>query len=517
MPINGILVNTLKKAKSLSGSERIPVYTTTKSKPSKFTTVDDILAKVSSPTTGAIVDSLDNQTNSLQLATVNGTSLLQNIDIPVSSALNYANTFFVDPVNGNDSTGEVNRFDKPYFSYYAAGLAAIALAPTQTSPALIVLRKGTYIDYMLLRPYVYIKCEEGVVFTFGGFFDDASTGVCKIYGNACFYTNSRPLTQNYGSDIYFEFDKVDMQSTLIGWAILSSYVSGTCKLHVVCNSIDTNGSNNTIVTLRYGVEATLNVRNYIQGPRKTFSTIGMSNTIKIYCPKIVATNRTPYNAGNIQNKSCVTQQASTSTAVLEIYGDLYNLSDNFSYAPGSTGQQACLHSIQSALGAVTRVYGNLYAGDTFGIYTVYASGNDYTKYDIKGNISSKSIPICLLGAGNVVKLEGEVTKVLNDSIAGSCIYAVNSCEVYAKNTHLKNYNTVNSGIVALDNVAAKAYFYNCTAYSTGSGDKFLRDTSVGSFGCVNTKGNIPLGAAVATPVFSPQGYTQVTGVTVPNF
>lgn len=515
MPINGILVNTLKKAKSLSGSERIPVYTTTKSKPSKFTTVDDILAKVPSQTTGAIVDSLDNQTNSLQLATVNGTSLLQNIDIPVSSTLNYANTFFVDPVNGNDSTGEVNRFDKPYLTYASASSAALALAPTLTSPALVVLRKGIYTDNMLLKPYVYIHCDEGVVFTINGFYDDVNTVYCRVYGKACFYANAQPLWQLWGSDIYFEFDECIQEATLFRGVIGINANGYVQKTLVVCNRLESNCKNGFLITVRNGSEATIHVKQWIKGAGKLINVLYLSNIVKIICPMILCDNRVTPAAAT--SKSCIFAQTLYSTGVLEVYGNLYNTSNNFAYSPGSPSQQSCIDSLQCVAGSLIRVYGNLYAGETFGIYTVYASGTDNVSYDIKGNISSKSIPVCFLGTTNKLKIEGEIVKLLNDAIAGPCIYAINSCEVYAKNTHLKNYNTVNSGIVALDNVAAKAYFYNCTAYSTGSGDKFLRDTSVGSFGCVNTKGNIPLGAAVATPVFSPQGYTQVTGVTVPNF
>jgi hypothetical protein len=116
-----------------------------------------------------------------------------------------------------------------------------------------------------------------------------------------------------------------------------------------------------------------------------------------------------------------------------------------------------------------------------------------------------------------LKIEGEITKLLNDAIAAPCIYAINSCEVYAKNVIFKNYNTVNSNVIALDSATTKGYFYNCVAYTLGSGDKFLKDASTGRIGCSNVKGNVALGAVGATADFTPQDYTQVTGLVVPNF
>ena len=180
---------------------------------------------------------------------------------------------FVDPVNGNDSTGAVNRFDKPYLTYNAASTAALALAPTISTPALVVLRKGVYTDNMLLKPYVYVHCDEGVVFTFGGFYDDANTVFCRVYGKACFYVNGRPLNQLFGSNIYLEFDRADMEMTTPLSTIFSSSASATATLTVVCNSIDTNGANALVISLRYGVNAIIYVRDYLQGPRRPITTM----------------------------------------------------------------------------------------------------------------------------------------------------------------------------------------------------------------------------------------------------
>jgi hypothetical protein len=512
MPINGLSLNTLKKDRSLSGDERIPLYTTTKSKPAAFTTVDDILAKLPPPAPSGVT-SIDGQTGDLPLATINGVSLLQNTDIVLGATVTYANVFFVDPTNGSDSTGLVNRFDKPYLTYNAASTAALALSPTVSTPALVVLRKGIYTANLLLKPYVYVDCEEGVVFTANGFYDDINTVYSRVYGKACFYVNAMPLTQLFGSDIYMEFDECIQEATLFKAAINSSANGYVQKTLVVCNKIESNCKNGYAVTARYAADFTLHVKQWIKGPGSLLNPKYLTGSMRVYCPKTISDNRTTTLATGF--KSCIWNQGSSATCIIEIYGDLYNTSNNFTYSPGTNPHQSCASSIQCT-GGITRIFGNIYAGDTLGIYTVNAAGNDSMNYDIKGNISSKSVPVLLIGNTNKVKVEGEVNKLLNDAIAMPCIYANNSCEVYVKNTALANYNTVASSILALDSTA-KAYLYNCTAFATAAGDKFLNDTSVGSFGCNNVKGNVAIGGALGTALFTPQDYIQVTGLVLPNF
>ena len=525
MPVNGISVNTLKKDKSLSGKERIPVYTTTKSIPTKFTTVDEIVAQANPQvivdgttitgdgTTGNPL-TVPYQTPLVDNVTITGSGTMGDPLVAVSSGgtVTYANVFFVDPTNGSDSTGLINRFDKPYLTYSAASTAALALSPTVSTPALVVLRKGTYTDNMLLRPYVYISCDKGVTFTVNGFYDDINTVYCRIYGEACFYNNAQPLQQNFGSDVYMEFDEAIQEATMFRGLIVNYSTLYTPKTVVVCNRLESNCKNGYLITMRYGADATIYVRQWIKGPGKLINTVFLSGLVKIYCPRTISDNRTSTVATT--NKSCVVQQGAT-TGVLEIYGDLINISNNFSYSPGSAAQQSCLSSLQCS-GGITRVFGNIYAGDTFGIYTIVASGSEYMNYDIKGNISSKSIPVCGLGTANKFKVEGEIIKTAEPTIANPCIYLTNNCEFYGKNLLLKNQNTaVVTDIVTLATVNNKAYFYNTEATSNSAG-LFVNSTVGATLGCVATTSDKAIGSTIVS-AFTPQGFQQVAGLTLPNF
>ena len=444
---------------------------------------------------------------------------LASIPMPDPS-INYANVVFVDRTNGDSSIAAVNKFNKPFYNYYAASLAAMSTAPTANAPALVVLRKGVYNENMLLRPNVHVYCEPGVVFTFGGFYDDASTVKSKVFGSACFYVNAVALTQKFASDIYMEFDEIIQEATTFYLAIGIVPNAGlTCYTHIKCNKIESNAKNAIVTTIRGNAFVTMDVSKRMAGPGKVIAihpnapSAAFTGKVIITCPEIVCDNRPTTTSPEV--KSCLFNQGSLGT--VEIHGDLINLSNNFVYSPGSSSQQSCVMSLQSGSSSVNRIFGNLYAGETFGIYTISSFGNDFINVDVQGNISSKSIPVCLLGHGNNVKLEGAVVKNLNNAIALPCVFANNSNTIYAKNTTFKNYNTVSSNIIALDSATAKGYFYNCVAFATTIGDVFLKNTSTGILGCVNVKSNTPIGATAATAAFTPQDFTQVTGLVLPNF
>lgn len=437
------------------------------------------------------------------------------------SNVNYANIFFVDHTNGDDITGQQNDFTKPYYTIYAALDAAAANSPQPTYPAIVVLRAGNYDENVLLRPNVYIYCDPGVIFNYGGFYDDASTGTSRVYGHACFYESARALSVSYGSDIYMEFDEIIQESSIFVGAIEIKPSTGlTSYTTIVANKIESNCKNGYVITVRNNAQVVIHAKTQIAGPGVglyarpvvQFSD-AFTGTVKIFTPKMVADNRTTPAAAS--NKNCIKQQQGAGT--IEIYGDLVNLSNNFTYSPGSAAQQACICTLQN-YGGIIKVVGNLIAGDTFGIYSINASGNDYITYDITGNISSKSIPVELLGQTTKVKIEGTVTKVSNPSIPAPCIYAQNACEVYAKNTSFINQNsdisTSNSTII-IGSSTNKFYFYNCIATNSGS-NNFIYTTTTPTVGLLNTYANNAISGSI-TAAFTPQSFTQVSGLVLPNY
>ena len=114
-----------------------------------------------------------------------------NISIPGGS-VNYGNVYFVDKDNGNDATGVINDFTKPFATVVAAYNAAYSTSPTSTNRALIYVRKGTYTDENLnIFNYIDIYSDYGVVYTGNSRFRDFGTSAdTKILGYAKFNVTS---------------------------------------------------------------------------------------------------------------------------------------------------------------------------------------------------------------------------------------------------------------------------------------------------------------------------------------
>jgi len=96
----------------------------------------------------------------------------------LSPSSNVGNLIFVDSVYGNDSSGKLNDFGKPFSTYTAASVSA-------TTNDLIVIRPGTYDEKIILKDGVKIYAYPNV--TFVGSYDtiitDDNVGVnAEIYG-----------------------------------------------------------------------------------------------------------------------------------------------------------------------------------------------------------------------------------------------------------------------------------------------------------------------------------------------
>lgn len=110
----------------------------------------------------------------------------------VSPTVQIANSVFVAK-NGNDSTGLVERLDKPFLTYAAARAAALAYwtggtAPSATNRILIKIFSGLWEEALILADYVDLDLTDGVYSLNTGeralITDNSSACNCIIYGNA---------------------------------------------------------------------------------------------------------------------------------------------------------------------------------------------------------------------------------------------------------------------------------------------------------------------------------------------
>ena len=104
----------------------------------------------------------------------------QYVDSIVNSVFTTYRTAYVDPANGSDTTGIINRIDKPYqtVAKATAGITA-SISPSSADPALIHLKKGIYSESVSMRNYFNYYCEPDVTFTNNGL-NDLSEVVKRI-------------------------------------------------------------------------------------------------------------------------------------------------------------------------------------------------------------------------------------------------------------------------------------------------------------------------------------------------
>lgn len=118
----------------------------------------------------------------------------------------YGNTIFVDSINGNDSTGEVENPAKPFLTIAAAHTASAAYytggtAPTSTNVIVMKLR-GTFSEDVLLRTYHNYDINDSII---TGKWYDSSIVVCKVHGIGTLMANigvsAYVFNISYGSSI----------------------------------------------------------------------------------------------------------------------------------------------------------------------------------------------------------------------------------------------------------------------------------------------------------------------------
>lgn len=545
MPQNGFSLNDLKKIKSLTGKERIPVYTTTKSIPTKFTTVDDILAEVDAQVsvdnvtitglgtdanplvatyqapevdgttvtgTGTVLDPLvaTYQAPEVDGVTITGTGAPGDPLIASTSGggdLNYSSVAFVDRINGNNATAVAGNASKPFLTVTAA-ISAVSGSATSTAPVLVYLRAGDYPETITLKNHVHVYCEPGVMFTsyLSGFIDDTAGTTTKVFGYAKFDLDSKALIVQYASDIQFECDEIYGNSS--SYFIIPVYIGSqtvTPKVRLFANRIYHNGKNGDCISMRYNFDIVINVKNEIRGLNKVLRFFQATGKANITCPKIVA-DASAYN--NVWTyKAPIQCQSNTATLRVVVNGDL--ISESTTY--GSQG------SIQTYQGSTARIElnGNIYATNSIGVHSQNLSGTDYGTIVVNGNIYSNVVPVAANSNGIIV-VNGNCIKTadVNYLYQAVSLYG-GSPSVYINNGYLYT-NETNIDCVNIASSTAKLYLYDCKGYNNGTGYFINSAATIPTVGMVNTKANGALSANV-TDSFSPTGFAQITGLVLPIF
>jgi hypothetical protein len=436
----------------------------------------------------------------------------QYVDAQLSSIYSVEKISYVDPVNGSDVTGLVNRVDKPYATVGAAtfGLTTSGIFTIQ-QPGLIHLKKGQYSSNIYMQDNVDYYCEPDVIFTSNGFTDVNGAVTSNVYGFAKFIgpntTNLVPLDITKASNVNFHFLKIDNQSV----AFKVNNVSGTSNVNIIGDFISSKssfgsgiliGDNSGTSPVQSNIK--INISEKIVGGYNTINVKQLfSGNVEINCPNI----------------ECDSDLASTGS------------------------QPGIQHSVivQSASASVS-INGNIIESSS-----VYGSGNNSALYvnagtvSVIGNVMGGKCPSVLIENGlngsvsikgdmvsereSIIHMSDSIRLVTNDSLIktsglGTFPYPIyisgTSSSTYIHNARIYN-TTLDSGFILLSSTSSTIGIYNSIAYSPGTASgNFVYCSSTASVGIHNTRSNKD-NASTIIDAFSPSGFIYDTNLYLGDF
>jgi hypothetical protein len=436
----------------------------------------------------------------------------QYVDAQLSSVYVVNKISYVDPINGSDTTGLVNRIDKPYATVGAAtfGLTSSGTFTIQ-QPGLIHLKKGQYSSNIYMENNIDYYCEPDVIFTANGFTDVNGAVTSNIYGFAKFIapntSNLVPLDVTKSSTINFQFLVIDNQSV----AFKINNISGTSNVNITGNSISCRssfgsgiliGDNSGVSNVNSNVK--INIKEKIIGGYNTLNVKPLFNgNVEVNCPNI----------------ECDSDLASTGSQ------------------PGI--QHAVI--VQSASASVS-INGNIIESSS-----IYGGGNNSALYvnsgtvSISGNITGGKCPSVLIENGSngsvlvngdmvseresIINTSNSIVFTANNSLIktdglGTVAYPIHINSGSSSSTYLHNvrmYNTaLDSGIILLSSTSSTIGIYNSIAYSKGNLGNFIYSSSTASVGIHNTRCNKDNSSTIIDN-FSPSGFTYDLNLYLGNF
>ena len=432
-----------------------------------------------------------------------------NIPEPVDPAVTYSTVAWVDKTYGNNTTGELGRFDRPFATHLGA-LTAINLVYDNFSDvnrALIYVRAGNYTDDIRLRSRIDTYCEPGVIYNPGSRITDVTYGTidgfvkCSFLGYSSYInpststTNFLELTSN--SDIHCEFDEFDSYSGPL-------FFGGSGRVYFKCRKIETKGFFKAGgLSVRNTKHVVLDVVEQMRSSAATIKIRQFTGTLIVNCPKMICSNENLLG-GNLK-QVVLTENATNATCIFN--GDMIQEDDAVYYG---------------GIGAVVTIWGG-----GAGNYTI--NGNIYAN-NSRAGIGQLSTGALVKHNGNIIskrkvaELNVGTTLFNNSSLVNENTYQAtnpvvsiaNSAKAYFQDCLLYNGADVTSG-VDITSLSAQVYFYNCLHSGIGTNGWFIFASNVGTTVQIhNTRSNRDLNPNVSD-VLTPTGFIFDANLITPNF
>ena len=410
-------------------------------------------------------------------------------------------TAYVDPANGSDSTGLVNRLDKPFATIdKAITELTSSYSFTSTNTGLVHLKKGIYTDVVYLYDNINFYCEADVVFSQNGFTDSNGAVNSSIFGFAKFVgtdTNLVPLDVTKASNISFNFSEIDNQSV----AFKVTNATGTSNVKIKGNSIVCKSDFGKAILIgsdlgAYDVSSNVNI-SVVEKISGAYDTISVSDkfigTLEVNTPLIECDSdlNTSGYALDIQH-AFVLRSASAS---VHISGDLRETSS----VDGGGINSAVYISAGTA-----SIFGNISGGECPG---VYLADTGIANVSITGDIVSKKEAI--INAGNNKNFKASNSLIKTDGL-GTSTYSIHISSGSMSSTYLYNariYNSLeNSGMIAMSSTGSRVGIYNSIGYGAGTASgEFIYCAGTVSVGMHNVRSNKDNSDDVED-LFTPSGF-----------
>ena len=416
-----------------------------------------------------------------------------------AGAVNYSNVIFVDQLLGNNATGLIGRFDKPFATVGGASVQAATLTKTATAKALIYIRKGAYTFNGNLQNYLDYYCEPGVVFT-GGSVSPGAFGnvISNVFGYAVFQNNSG-IDVRTASTCIFEFDYMSTTGT----AVYVAPASGTATINVKANYIYSSAlSGGFGISLRNSTNATFNVARGIEAVHSTFAFRFFTGTVEINSNVFLGSGNT--FGGNFK-QALMFYDGSTSGTVT-VNGNIIN-KDTVDY--GGVGS---LVTIFSGANPKLKINGDIVGGPIKAL-----DGNTQTNatVEVNGDLSSDNLyTVLAYGAGELL-FKNSVIKNSGINVA-SILGAVNgTANIFFKDCYFYNGRT-DSSLFVVNSTTCKLVLDGCGGTSPGtSGNSVYSSVGAVSIRANNSRFNKDKSSDI-TDAYSPSGLIFDTATLVPT-
>ena len=414
-------------------------------------------------------------------------SLLNNISTTYRTA-------YVDPVNGSDSTGLVNRVDKPF----ATIEKAISGLTSSYSSGLVHLKKGNYIDVVHLYDNINFYCEPDVVFSENGFTDIFGAVNSSIFGFAKFVgsdPNLVPLDVTKASNISFNFSSIDNQNV----AIKVTNSLGTSNIKIKGDYISCKSDYGVAILIgdgSYDVSSNVNI-SVVERISGAYDTISVSpkfyGTLEVNSPLIECDSDLNIfgSVTDIQH-ALIVKSASASVTI------------NADLRESSSSDGGGINSAVYISAGTVSIFGNISGGECTGLYL---DDNAPANVSITGDIVSKKEAIINASNNSNFKVNNSLIKTdgLGTNPYAMHINAGSMSSTYLYNTRIYN-SLANSGMILMTSTGSRFGVYNSVGYSTGtSSGEFIYCAATVSVGLHNVRSNKDNSDGVED-LFTPSGF-----------